>query len=169
LAGIHAATEALLVSVVAEAKGRGLGSGDGWGPLDWLRTHVPRLRARTLSDLDAVAGAVAEPRLADVVAAVADGVAPQATEALGVGAAAALVKFHERTRGMADPDQLAEVTTILTESARGIHGLSERELAAAIRHTTAMMRPDRLVEHDADVHRAHRSLTKGSGPMGMWR
>lgn len=46
--------------------------------------------------------------------------------------------------------------------------MGERDLAVAIRQTTAMMRPDRLVEHDADLHRAHRSLTKAAGPMGMW-
>ena len=31
------------------------------------------------------------------------------------------------------------------------------------------MRPDRLVEHDADLRRAHRSLVKGPGPLGLSR
>ena len=31
------------------------------------------------------------------------------------------------------------------------------------------MRPDRLVEHDAEVRRAHRSLVKSTGPMGLSR
>lgn len=103
LAQVHACTEALMVAVLAEAKDRGLGSGDGWGPQDWVAMRAPRLSTRTLRDLDTVAAASREPRLAEVVAAVGEGAAPAATEALEIGKAAALVRFHERTRGLADP------------------------------------------------------------------
>ncbi|TPG12521.1 HNH endonuclease signature motif containing protein, partial [Pedococcus bigeumensis] len=36
-------------------------------------------------------------------------------------------------------------------------------------HAGQVMRPDRLVEHDADLRRAHRSLVKGPGPLGLSR
>ena len=58
---------------------------------------------------------------------------------------------------------------MLLHSARGHDGLVEKALAAAIRHAGQVMRPDRLVEHDADIRRAHRSLVKGPGPMGLRR
>lgn len=70
---------------------------------------------------------------------------------------------------MADPNELESGTAILLDSARGHGGLSEKQLATALRHAADVMRPDRLVEHDADVRRAHRSLVKSPGPMGMNR
>lgn len=172
LAQLHASTEAQMVAVVAEAKSRGLGSGEGWGPRDWLRMHAPQLAASTIGHLDLVAGATGETRLVEVVEAVAAGADPgdpQAAGALEIGKAAQIVRFHERTRGMADAVPLAETITTMVEASRGHDGLSEKQLAAVIRHTADIIEPDRLVEHDADVRRAHRSFTKGSGPMGMWR
>jgi hypothetical protein len=47
--------------------------------------------------------------------------------------------------------------------------MAEKVLAIAVRRTADLMRPDRLVEREAEVRRAHRSLVKGKGPMGMWR
>ena len=52
LARMGASVDAHLVAVLAEAKDRGLGKGDGWGPLDWARAMAPQLPTRTLSDLD---------------------------------------------------------------------------------------------------------------------
>lgn len=72
-------------------------------------------------------------------------------------------------RGLADPGVLGEVTATLVDAARGPAGLEERQLAAAVRHAGQLLRPDRVVEHDAAVRRAHRSLVKGRGPVGMWR
>ncbi|NYG08215.1 hypothetical protein BJ986_002702 [Phycicoccus badiiscoriae] len=169
LGRLRASVDAHLVSVLAEAKLRGLGSGDGWGPVDWARAMAPQLPTRTLTDLDAVAGAADEPRLTEVTSAVAAGAADDSTQALPVGKAAQIVRFHRSVRGLADPDQLAELTAILLHSARGPDGLPERDLATALRRAADGLRPDRHVEHDADLRRAHRSLVKGPGPLGLSR
>ncbi|NYG05767.1 hypothetical protein BJ986_000254 [Phycicoccus badiiscoriae] len=169
LAQLHASTEAHLAAVLVEAKSRGLGMGEGWGAQDWARMRAPGLSPRLLADLDTVAGASGELRLTEVHEALAEGQDPTATEALPVGKAALLVRFHEGVRGMADPSQLEEATHHLVAAARGHDGLADRALAIAVRRTADLMRPDRLVEHDTEVRRAHRSLVKGTGPMGMWR
>jgi hypothetical protein len=169
LGQLHASTEAHLAAVLAEAKSRGLGVGEGWGAQDWARMRAPGLSPRLLSDLDTVAGASGELRLAGVQEAVAEGRDPEATNALPVGKAAMLVRFHEGVRGMADPSQLEDATQHLLQGARGHGAMSEKSLAMGVRWTADMMRPDRLIEHDAEVKRAHRSFVKGKGPMGMWR
>ena len=214
LGDLAVSVDAHLVAVLAEAKRRSLGSGEGWGPMDWAHAVAPMLPMRDLRDLDTVAGAVAtdDLRLAEVVDAVAVGTTagadPEAAMGpdgccgegadgrvgahgcsgegpdggpdraqgcacrggvLPVGKAAQIVRFHHSIRGMADPDQLEEVTGFLLHSARGVDGLAEKGLAAAVRHAGQVMRPDRLVEHDADLRRAHRSLVKGPGPLGLSR
>ncbi len=179
LGALAVAVDAHLVTVLAEAKRRSLGAGAGWGPVDWARAMAPGLSTRDLADLDIVAGVAAggEPRLADVLSAVADGAdgadgavaGPQAQQALPVGKAAQLVRFHRSVAGLADPAQLDEVTAVLLDAARGPGALDERHLAAAIRHTGTLLRPDRLVEHDTALRRAHRSLVKGRGPVGLAR
>ena len=169
LAQIHAMAQAHLVAVLAEAKSRGLGCDQGWGPRDWARRHAPGMATRTVADLDTVAGACAEPRLAELSEAVGRGAVPDACDLLEVGLAAQVVRFHERVRGMADAAQLEEVTHEMVEGARGPGGLSARGLAVTIQRTGDLLRPDRLVEHDAAVRRAHRSLIKSQGPLDMWR
>ena len=169
LAQIHAMTQAHLVAVLAEAKSRGLGCDQGWGPRDWARRHAPGMATRTVADLDTVAGAVAEPRLAELAEAVGRGAVPGAIDLLELGRAAQVVRFHEQVRGMADARQLEEVTHEMVDGARGPGGLSERALAVTICRTGDLLRPDRLVEHDAAVRRAHRSMVKTKGPLEMWR
>jgi hypothetical protein len=179
LGALSVSVDAHLVAVLAEAKRRSLGSGEGWGPVDWAAAMAPLLPVRDLRDLDAVATEMAcdDLRLGGVLDAVAAGTAgtegpdadPGRGEVLPVGKAAQVVRFHHAVRGLADPDQLAEVTGVLLASARGVDGLPEKGLAAAVRHAGQVMRPDRLVEHDADIRRAHRSLVKGPGPLGLSR
>src|SRR5687767_6433880 len=83
LAQAHAGTEALLAAVAAEAKSRGLGADQGWDGRDWVRLHGPGLDPRLVGDLDTVAGAAGEPRLAEVVQAVAAGADPDPAAAAG--------------------------------------------------------------------------------------
>ena len=177
---LSASVDALLVTLLAEAKQRSLGSGDGWGPLDWARAQAPQLPTRVLSDADAVADAVGELRLEQVVEAVSDAVeqapAPGGTSEerssagyLPVGKAAQIVRFHRSVRGMAEAAALEAVTATLLDAARGPCGMSEKDLAIAVRRTGDLLRPDRLVERDADVARAHRSLVKSAGPVGLSR
>ncbi len=169
LGQLHASVEAQLAAVMGEARSRGLGVAQGWGAQDWARMRAPGLGARLLADLDTVAAAADEPRLAQVREAVAAGVDPEATDALPVGKAATLVRFHQGVRGLADPSQLEDVTGELVRASRGHDGLPEKALAIAVRRTADLLRPDRLVEHETEIRRAHRSLVKGKGPLGMWR
>jgi hypothetical protein len=225
LARMRASADAHLVAVLAEAKTRGLGSGDGWGPLDWARAMAPQLPTRTLGDLDTLAAAMVATSAGDVrLTSVLDAVAEAATAtaaavdghagddgadvdgaeedgaddnhadehgadehgadehgaddesvhdvghgALAVGRAAQIVRFHRSIRALAEADHLAELTSITLRAARGPRALSEKGLATALRHAANELRPDRLVEHDADLRRAHRSLIKGPGPLGLSR
>lgn len=204
LGQLRASVDAHLVAVLAEAKERGLGTGDGWGPVDWARALAPHLPTRTLTDLDTLATAVAataagDQRLTEVLDAVTeaatagarpseeaadpddtqddteddtedDGVVTDAgVGPLPIGKAAQIIRFHRSVRGLAEADHLAELTTIVLRAARGHRALSEKGLATALRHAANELRPDRLVEHDADLRRAHRSLIKGPGPLGLSR
>jgi hypothetical protein len=166
---LHASVEAQLAAVMAEGWARGLGVGEGWGAQDWARMKAPGLGARLLADLDTVAGAADETRLAQVREAVAVSADPESTDGLPVAKAAMLVRFHRGVRGLADPAQLEDCTRELVRAARGHDGMPEKVLAIAVRRTADLLRPDRLVEHEAEVRRAHRSLVKGKGPLGMWR
>jgi hypothetical protein len=169
LGGVHGSVEAQLAAVTVDPRERGLGVGDGWGPQDWVRTKAPGLGSRLVADLDCVATAATEPRLAEVREAVAAGVDPQAEEALSVTKAAMLVRFHCGVRGLAEPEQLEDATCELLRGARGHDGMPEKVFAIALRRTADLLRPDRLVEHEAEVRRAQRSLVKAQGPLGMWR
>ena len=180
LSEVVSSAKAQLVSVLAEAKRRSLGSGQGWGPVDWAHAMAPLLATRDLLEADVVAAVVAagssvtgaDHRLDDVVTAVtaAGSSDPaQRADALPVGKAAQICRFHRSIRGLADPVGLAEATAELLGAARGAHGWDERKLAVAIRRTGEVARPDEAVERDAQIRRDHRSLVKGPGPVGMSR
>jgi hypothetical protein len=176
LGELATSVSALMVGVLGEARERSLGTGDGWGPVDWARAGAPLVPLRDLVEAQVVADAGAERRLGSVVAAVLDGAQPglvgdgaQGCGVLPVGKAAQIVRFHHSVRGLADPVVLEATTATLLEAARGADGLSEKDLGAAIRHALLVLRPDRLDDEEAEVKRAHRSLTKSKGPMGMSR
>ena len=177
LGELVSSVSALMVGVLAEARTRSLGAGEGWGPVDWARACAPLVPLRMLTDAEVVAGAAGELRLAEVVAAVLEGAQPGPTgssdapvsDALPVGKAAQIVRFHKGVRGLADPDDLEAATATLLDAARGAGGLGEQDLAAAVRHAGLVIRPDRLVEDDEQVKRAHRSLVKSKGPLGLSR
>ena len=180
LGELSALVDATLVGVLAEAGSRGLGADEGWGPVDWVRSLAPLLPLRTVSDAQAVARAAADPRLARVVEAATVGASPAGVALAGaapdptvrlvpLGKAAQLVRFHQSVAGLADPDQLEQALGTLLDGTTGPGGLSERDLAICVRRTADLLRPDRAVEHDADVVRAHRSLTTARGPVGLSR
>ena len=129
LAQLQAMAQAQMVAVLAEAKSRGLGCDQGWGAQDWARMHAPGLPTRTVADLDVVAGAATDLRLAALREAVAEGATPGVTDALEVGRAAQVVRFHEKVRGLAHAEQLEGITHDLVAAARGAGCLSERQLA----------------------------------------
>ncbi|WP_406830487.1 DUF222 domain-containing protein [Pedococcus sp. KACC 23699] len=175
LGELSALVDATLVSVLAEAGSRGLGRGEGWGPVDWARSLAPLLPLRTVTDAQAVARAASDPRLAGVLEAATVGSVPARGQrdpigqVLPIGKAAQLVRFHRSVAGLADPQQLDEALDTLLDGATGPGGLSERDLAICVRRTADLLRPDPAVEHDGDVARAHRSFTKARGPVGLSR
>jgi hypothetical protein len=180
LSEVVAAAKAQLVLVLAEAKGRSLGVGQGLGPVDWTRSLAPLLPTRDLLDADVVATALAAgasvdaadrrlDKVVDAVVAAASLDPVVRADSLAVGKAAQICRFHRGVRGMAEPDGLTGTTSELVFGGRGPGGLSEARLAVAIRHAGEVARPDGAVERDAQIRRDHRSLVKGHGPVGMWR
>ena len=157
LEAVRATAERQQVAVMAEARTRGLGAADGWGAVDWATQAAPGMSTGHASTLQAVATACQDPRLAALA------------ESLGTGRvslpkAAQLARFHAAVERVADPGQLAADTQILIANAPH---LTEGQLAVAIRHTTALLRPEREAEHLEQRRREARALHKSRGPAGM--
>ena len=106
--------------------------------------------------LQAVAAACQDPRLAALAEAVGAGT-------LTLPKAAALARFHAGAAPVADPAQLDADTAILIEAAPL---LGERQLAVAIRHATALLRPERDAEHLQERRRAARALHRAPARPG---
>lgn len=157
LEGVRATAEAQQVAVMAEADARGLGTEAGCSPVDWATTAAPGMSTGHAATLQAVAAACQDPRLAALAEAVGAGT-------LTLPKAAVLARFHAGAASVADPAQLAADTAILIEAAPR---LGERQLAVAIRHANALLRPEREAEHLQERRRAARALYKGPGPAGM--
>ena len=154
---VRATAEAQQVAVMAEAGARGLGAERGWSPVDWATAAAPAMSTGHAATLQAVAAACQDPRLAALAEAVGAGT-------LTLPKAAALARFHAGAAPVADPAQLDADTAILIEAAPL---LGERQLAVAIRHATALLRPERDAEHLQERRRAARALHKGPGQAGM--
>ncbi len=154
---VRAGAEAQQVAVVVEARARGLGSEQGWSGVDWAAAAAPGMSTGHASTLQVVADACRDPRLADLAAAVESG-------AMSLPKAAQLARFHRSAAPVADPEQLADDTATLVGAAPS---LTERQLAIAIRHAAALLRPEKDAEHLAERQRSARALFKGPGPAGM--
>jgi hypothetical protein len=157
---VRAAAERLQVAVLAEATGRGLGTADGWGAIDWARAAAPGMTEGHAATLHTVARAGADHRLTDLAGAVADGVLP-------VAKAAQICRFHTEVKGLADPDQLAGITRTLLDATTGVTGLTGRQLGIAIPHAGRLLKPEKDLANEERVRRAHRALYKSAGPAGM--
>ena len=102
---------------------------------------------------------------------------------LPLGKADQLVRFHEGMRRVADPELLEADLGILLEQAKDdvirtapqgrvsqrVHGLTERELAAAITQTTRMLSPAKDLAADDERVRSARSLTSHRDASGLTR
>ncbi|MGO1165429.1 MAG: DUF222 domain-containing protein [Janibacter sp.] len=100
---------------------------------------------------------------------------------LPLGKADQLVRFHASVARVADPDLLERDLGVLLEGARDDvvatgpqsrvtqrrHGLSERELAAAITMAARLLKPVKGQDDEDRRAKAGRSLTKGAGPCGL--
>jgi hypothetical protein len=154
---VRAGAEAQQVAVVVEARSRGLGSDQGWSGVDWSTQAAPGMSPGHASTLQVVADACRDPRLADLASAVESG-------AVSLPKAAQLARFHRSAAPVADPEQLADDTATLVGAAPS---LTEKQLAIAIRHAAALLRPDKDADHLAERQRCARALFKGPGPAGM--
>lgn len=91
------------------------------------------------------------------------------------------MRFENQVRPVADPELLEADLGLLLEAARDDdvptgpegrrnerrHGLTEKELAAAITRTGRLLKPEPDLEREDKRCKAARSLTKGPGPAGM--
>ncbi len=186
--------EAAEVALVREGMVRGLPRESAWGPHDWVRvaegSHAPTPATGHVSAVVRTARAGIDPSSAtptgvpDPDAPLSDlsGVADALAEGdLPLGKADQLVRFHERVVRVADPTELSEALATLVEGARDdvvetgpggrrlerVRGLTDKELAAAIRMTERLLRPEKLQEEDDEQGKRGRSLTKGPGPCGL--
>ena len=162
---LRSAVERVEVALAGEVSGRGPSSGHG--EVDWAvlaeGSGAPRPEAGAVARVFRVARACRRPGLEELAGAFRAGVLP-------VGKADRIVRFEQQVRSVADPDQLAEQLHTLVAAARDDEdgrGLTERELAQAIRLATSLLRPDRDLEREESRMRAARSLHKSAGPAGM--
>lgn len=138
-----------------EAHSRGLGTDDGLSRADWLRGQADGLGAGRFDG--AAAAAVAR-----VGAALRDSrwerLADRVVEGeVSVGAAAAILRFHDDVAPVADPEHLAGIVDSMVEAADVLTG---RELARLVAHARATVKPP--AERDAEEAglRAGRSLRR---------
>ena len=108
LSGLRAQHEVMLVTVLAELLDRGERPPGGLSVTDWLRWLDPTLTAGETTDYVTVAGAMTEPRWAELAARV-------TMQHLTVGKAARIIEFHRQLQRVADPDEVSTaVTDLLT-------------------------------------------------------
>ena len=157
---VRTTVESQQVAVMAETRSRRLGVEDGWSPVDWAMRAAPGMSAPHAAQLDVVAAAGEDSRLDELTEAVSTG-------ALSVPKAAQVTRFHREVAGLAEPEELAEITHHLVAGASGSTGLTERQLAVAIRRTGHLLKPDRDLDRQDEAMRRHRALVKGPGPAGM--
>lgn len=192
LAGIGRARqllEAVEVSLIREGVQRGLPSESGWSAHDWVsavegeRAPLPpmghvsaavRVGRAGATQVGTRAEAGDPDGLAGVTGAVLDGDLP-------LGKADQLARFHERVSPVADSEELTDALATLLQAARDeevesgpegrgmsrVRGLTEKELAVAIRTTERLLKPERDQDDEDRRAKAGRSLTKGPGPCGL--
>ncbi|MDF8265725.1 HNH endonuclease signature motif containing protein [Luteipulveratus flavus] len=168
LAGsIRSAVERVEVSAVREGVRRGLHRGQGFGVVDWVRLVQSR------------AGLAPDPSHAarlNRVAALPDQAAGQpvweafCAATVGLGKADQLARFVADTAPVAEPSDLHDTVTVLTEAASdssGESGLTPGELHAAVRRAGLLLKPERDLAREQDAARRGRALHRAAGPAGL--
>ncbi len=165
------------VYAAAEALGRGLHTDIGARAPDWLTAtlaqEAPPPSTGHAVKVTRVAQARTDPDLAVVCHGVDTGV-------LSVARAGQLIAFHTDLAPVGDPEDLAGDLATLTAAASDtliddpaggpparVRGLSDRELAVAIRRTARLLKPAEDLEDEEDRARAGRVLYKRPGPAGL--
>jgi len=151
LAGLRAQHEVMLVNVLAELQDRGQEPPGGLRVTDWLRSLDPSLTAAQAKDYVTVAGAVTQPRWAELAARV-------TMQHVTVAKAARIIEFEQRNERVADPDDLATAVHDLVSQAPD---LIHEDFTGLVRHHTEEVRPPREEDRVDEGRRAARGLWFG--------
>jgi hypothetical protein len=169
LGQLRSLTDRLEVTVTSEVLTRGTAEPTGLSTVDWIvdrqGTAAPRPDPRRVTTVVRVAEATTgrEPGGPAINEAVQAGV-------LSLRSAAQIARFVRDVHAVADPAVLEQDVQVLSAAASDGpdgRGLTDRELAHAIRYATALTRADRGLDGDEDRCQQARALWSGPGPAGM--
>ncbi|OFE16395.1 hypothetical protein BA895_18895 [Humibacillus sp. DSM 29435] len=155
--------EVNLVRLVTQLEARGGASPGGLSRVDWLRTVDPTLTASAAKAVVTCGAAFNEPRWAQLREAVTGGTAGDTAAAgqqtqsgrVTVGKAAQVIDFHTRLKPVADPYDLEQAVTHLTEQAPGLRW---EQLARLARELSDQVRPPKDAEEHDQKRRDGRGL-----------
>jgi Domain of unknown function (DUF222) len=169
LGQLRSLTDRLEISVTAEVLTRGTAQATGLSAADWIvdqqGTAAPRPDPRRVAAVVRVAETTTgrEPGGQVIGEAVQAAVMP-------VRSAAQIARFVRDVKAVADAEVLERDVAVLTAAASDGpdgRGLTDRELASAIRYATNLTRADRGLDGDEERCRQARALWSGPGPAGM--
>ncbi|OFE15345.1 hypothetical protein BA895_06355 [Humibacillus sp. DSM 29435] len=171
LGAIQHHKEVNLVRLVTQLEARGVASPGGLCRVDWLRTVDPTLTASAAKAVVTCGDAFNEPRWTQLHEAVIGGTSGDTTSTGGrvtVGKAAQVIDFHTRLKPIADPDDLGQAVTHLTEEAPGLRW---EQLAKLARELSDQVRPPKDAEEHDQKRRDGRGLwftgPNAAGMVGM--
>ncbi|OFE16773.1 hypothetical protein BA895_04190 [Humibacillus sp. DSM 29435] len=168
--------EVNLVRLVTQLEARGVASPGGLCRVDWLRTVDPTLTASAAKAVVTCGGAFNEPRWAQLRDAVTGGTAGNTgtaarasqAERVTVGKAAQVIDFFHRLKPVADPDDLEQAVTHLTDQAPGLRW---EQLAKLARELADQVRPPKNADEHDQKRRDGRGLwftsPNAAGMVGM--
>ncbi|OFE18953.1 hypothetical protein BA895_02025 [Humibacillus sp. DSM 29435] len=168
--------EVNLVRLVTQLEARGVASPGGLSRVDWLRTVDPTLTASAAKAVVTCGAAFNEPRWAQLREAVTGGTAGDTAAAgqqtqtgrVTVGKAAQVIDFFHRLKPVADPGDLAQAVTHLTEQAPLLRW---EQLARLARELADQVRPPKNADEHDQKRRDARGLwftsPNAAGMVGM--
>ncbi|OFE17839.1 hypothetical protein BA895_13635 [Humibacillus sp. DSM 29435] len=156
--------EVNLVRLVTQLEARGVASPGGLCRVDWLRTVDPTLTATQAKAVVTCGAAFNQPRWAQLR----DAVTTSTDGRVTVGKAAQVIDFFHRLKPVADPDDLEQAVTHLTEEAPGLRW---EQLAKLARELSDQVRPPKDAEEHDQKRRDARGLwftsPNAAGMVGM--
>ncbi|OFE17619.1 hypothetical protein BA895_15350 [Humibacillus sp. DSM 29435] len=168
--------EVSLVRLVTQLEARGVASPGGLCRVDWLRTVDPTLTASAAKAVVTCGDAFNEPRWTQLREAVTGGTsgntgtAARASQAerVTVGKAAQVIDFFHHLKPVADPDDLKQAVTHLTDQAPGLRW---EQLAKLARELSDQVRPPKKADEHDQKRRDGRGLwftsPNAAGMVGM--
>ncbi|WP_139142642.1 DUF222 domain-containing protein, partial [Humibacillus sp. DSM 29435] len=159
--------EVNLVRLVTQLEARGVASPGGLSRVDWLRTVDPTLTASAAKAVVTCGAAFNQPRWAQLREAVTGGTT-STDGRVTVGKAAQVIDFHTRLKPVADPDDLEQAVTHLTDQAPLLRW---EQLAKLARELSDQVRPPKDAEEHDQKRRDGRGLwftsPNAAGMVGM--